>query len=137
MMGGMFPGSGMFLLWLLPLGAIIVVVAVAAFARNGHFATTIRKFFGSTQTGAQSIETQIIKLAAAHAGVLTITDAAMATGLGIQQVEKVLNNMVDGLRVTMRVEDTGVILYEFPEIVERARITGDLESQKNRSDRNT
>ena len=136
-MGGMFPGSGMFLLWLLPLGAIIVVVAVAAFARNGHFATTIRKFFGSTQTGAQSIETQIIKLAAAHAGVLTVTDAAMATGLGIQQVEKVLNNMVDGLRVTMRVEDTGVILYEFPEIVERARITGDLESQKNRSDRNT
>ena len=121
MMGGMFPGAGLFWMWLLPLGALVIALGLVGLVRNGRLASGIRKAFGTTGSSAQSIETQIIKLAAGYAGVLTVTDVALATGLGIQRIEKVLNNMVDGLRVTMRVEDSGMIVYEFPEIVERAR----------------
>jgi hypothetical protein len=41
------------------------------------------------------------------------------TGLDLEQAEKVIESMVDGMRVRMEVDERGVVVYEFPEIIMR------------------
>jgi hypothetical protein len=43
----------------------------------------------------------------------------LATDLSIKQAEAALNEMVDGFRIKMDVKDSGIILYEFSEIVSK------------------
>ena len=38
---------------------------------------------------------------------------------GIREAEEAINSMVDGTHVRMEVEDTGLVVYEFPEIISR------------------
>ena len=39
--------------------------------------------------------------------------------MGIREAEEVINGMVDGTHVRMEVEDSGLVVYEFPEIISR------------------
>ena len=54
--------------------------------------------------------------------ILTVTDVSAGTGLSFEKAEEALTGMVDASRVNMRVTDSGVIVYEFTEILAKNRI---------------
>ncbi len=121
-MGQMFPGFGMLFGWLwllIPLVAIFfgwrLLRALTTRRQRGY-----EKFAPDNMKGRDSsIQNQILKLAFNNRGVLTVTDVVMGTGLSIKDAEEALNGMVDGYRVNMQVKDTGIIVYEFIEIMNR------------------
>lgn len=71
-------------------------------------------------TGA-SMEAEIFKLAYKLKGRLTLSDIIIETGLGVHEAEELIQGMVDNSRVRMEVDDRGMVIYEFPEIMERFR----------------
>lgn len=64
-------------------------------------------------------EHKIFRLADKLRGKLTVSDIVIHTGLGIKEAEDTMNAMVDGIRVKMEVDDRGIVVYEFPEIIAR------------------
>ena len=64
-------------------------------------------------------EGEIFRLADEMKGRLTVSDIVLETDLSIREAEDVINGMVDGTHVRMEVEDNGLVLYEFPEIISR------------------
>ena len=72
-----------------------------------------------SKTRDQHIQYQIMRLAFENDGLLTVTDVVLETELPIKQAEETLNNMVDGYRVKMEVKESGTIVYEFTEIINR------------------
>jgi len=67
----------------------------------------------------QSLEARIFRVAYKRKGRLTISDVVLETGLSIKEAEETVNAMVDGTRVRMEVDDRGLVVYEFPEIMAR------------------
>ncbi|MBN2553809.1 MAG: hypothetical protein JXB06_13610, partial [Spirochaetales bacterium] len=61
----------------------------------------------------------IFRAAYKHEGRLTVSDIVLETDLGLKEAEEVINGMVDGTHVRMEVEDSGLVVYEFPEIISR------------------
>jgi hypothetical protein len=76
-----------------------------------------RRVLGMEQR--KSKEAQIFKLAYRLKGRITISDIVVETGLSIDQSEELIEHMVDGVRVRMEVNQKGMVVYEFPEILER------------------
>jgi hypothetical protein len=70
-------------------------------------------------TRARGIENRIFRAASKRAGRLTVSDIVLETDLSIREAEEVINGMVDGTHVRMEVEDNGLVVYEFPEIISR------------------
>jgi hypothetical protein len=68
---------------------------------------------------SRSIENRIFRAAFKHSGSLTVSDIVLETGLGVREAEEVINGMVDGTHVRMEVQDDGLVVYEFPEIISR------------------
>jgi hypothetical protein len=68
---------------------------------------------------SRGIENRIFRAAFKHEGRLTVSDIVLDTDLGIREAEEVINGMVDGTHVRMEVEDNGLVVYEFPEIISR------------------
>ena len=68
---------------------------------------------------SRSIEGRIFRAALKHSGRLTISDIVMETDLSIREAEEQINSMVDGTHVRMEVEEDGLVVYEFPEIISR------------------
>ena len=68
-------------------------------------------------------ESRIFRLARSQGGAVTVSDVVVETGLDVNAAEAMLDRLVDGLRVTMDVEDDGSVVYSFPEI--RRRIDRD------------
>ena len=64
-------------------------------------------------------EAKIFRLAQQMKGRLTLSDIVIATNLGIKEAERVIDDMVDGVHVSMEVNDKGRVVYEFPEIIAR------------------
>lgn len=76
--------------------------------------------FGSVPSAkSHSLEGQIFRVAYKRKGRLTISDIVLETDLSIREAEQAVNRMVDGLHVKMEVEDSGMVIYEFPEIISR------------------
>ncbi|MBN1836729.1 MAG: hypothetical protein JW820_12815 [Spirochaetales bacterium] len=73
--------------------------------------------FGSVRR--QNLEARIFRLAFKRKGRITVSDVVLETGLGIKESEEAVNAMVDGIRVRMEVDDRGLVVYEFPEIMAR------------------
>jgi len=69
--------------------------------------------------GSRSIENRIFRAAFKHSGSLTVSDIVLETGLGVREAEEVINGLVDGTHVRMEVQDNGLVVYEFPEIISR------------------
>ncbi|HUX14365.1 MAG TPA: hypothetical protein VMW87_15160 [Spirochaetia bacterium] len=67
----------------------------------------------------QSPEATIFKLAYKLKGRVTVSDLVIETGLPVDDAEKLIQQMIDGSRVKMEVDDRGMISYEFPEIMAR------------------
>lgn len=72
----------------------------------------------SAQTG-QSAEATVFKLAYRLKGRVTVSDLVIETGLSVDDAEQLVQQLVDGTRVKMEVDDRGMIIYEFPEIIAR------------------
>ena len=68
---------------------------------------------------SRSIQNRIFRAAYNHKGRLTVSDIVLETDLSIREAEDVINGMVDGTHVRMEVQDNGLVLYEFPEIISR------------------
>ena len=68
---------------------------------------------------SRSIEGRIFRAALKHSGRLTVSDIVLETDLGIREAEEQINGMVDGTHVRMEVQDDGLVVYEFPEIISR------------------
>jgi hypothetical protein len=67
----------------------------------------------------QGMEARIFRLAYKLKGRITISDIVLETDLSVREAEEAANKMVDGLRVTMEIDDRGLVVYEFPEIISR------------------
>ena len=65
----------------------------------------------------ESIERQILNLAKTTDGKLTVTQVAMNTSLSLEDAEKHLQNMVKSGYVHMDVSESGIIIYEFIELI--------------------
>ena len=61
----------------------------------------------------------IFNLAFRLKGRITLSDIIVETGLTVREAEGVIEGMVDGVRVRMEVDQNGMVIYEFPEIISR------------------
>ena len=76
--------------------------------------------FGSTASNqSHGVDGRIFRAAYKRKGRLTISDIVLETDLSMREAEEAINRMVDGLHVKMEVEDSGMVIYEFPEIISR------------------
>ncbi len=76
--------------------------------------------FGSTASNqSHGVEGRIFRAAYKRKGRLTVSDIVLETDLSMREAEEAINRMVDGLHVRMEVEDSGMVIYEFPEIISR------------------
>ena len=64
-------------------------------------------------------EAAIYRLAHDHGGRLTVSELVVGFGISGAQAEQVMQSLTDGARVRMEVSGTGVVWYEFPEILSR------------------
>ena len=69
----------------------------------------------------KNIEGLIFNLAYSLKGKITLSDVIIETGLSMKEAEKIINQMVDGIRIRMEVDDQGLVVYEFPEIIARQK----------------
>jgi hypothetical protein len=66
----------------------------------------------------QSLHLPVLRLAAKRGGRLTVTQVAQDLGWTLPRAEKVLQSMEDGYRVIGDVTPEGVIVYDFPELMQ-------------------
>lgn len=71
----------------------------------------------------QRMQRNVLKLAAAKGGTLTVTEVATDLNLAIPAAEKILTSMDDDLRVRSVISEEGVIVYEFPELRHRKELS--------------
>lgn len=64
-------------------------------------------------------EAKIFKLADQNSGVLTLSDVVVGLGYGVKESERLMDGLIDGLRVRLEVGDDGNVRYEFPELIHR------------------
>lgn len=120
-----------------PFGFIFPLIVFFIFARvaSGYFRSHRRRRWldddefdarlergmaGSIPAGRSgSHEARIFKLAYRLKGRVTVSDIVVETGLGIHEAEQLIESMVDNAHVRMEVDDSGLVTYEFPEIIRR------------------
>ena len=121
MHGGMmfFPWGGGFAgFWLLiPVALFLAMWLLRRVPSAGSRAERKR-----TSPRKMPIQDQVIRLAYRQDGLLTVTDVVAETGLSFKKAEEALNAMVDHARVNMRIDESGIIVYEFTEILAKNRI---------------
>lgn len=70
--------------------------------------------------GNRELEPTIYRLALKLGGRLTVSDVVLETGMSVKESEETLNAIMDGIRVGMEITDTGVVVYEFSELIGRS-----------------
>ncbi len=122
-----FHGGGMFF-WIVPLMLIGLFIRIifrrTRFGRFGGYGLEEDSFPGRIETrekkqDEETTESRIFKLADRLKGRITLSDIVLETGLGMKSAEQAIEEMLDNLRVTMEVDDSGMVFYEFPEIMAR------------------
>ncbi len=81
--------------------------------------STVSRYPAPTQPIKRTGEGEIFRLADKMKGRLTLSDIVIATNLSMHDAESVVEAMVDGVHVTMEVNEVGGVIYEFPEIIAR------------------
>ena len=121
-MGPMFPAFGMFFGWIWVLILPVAIFFGIKFLRRliaGSYRDVGKNGSKSLKNADQSIQNQILRLAFKKRGILTVTDVVLETGTPMREAEEILNDMVDSYRVNMQVNNSGIIVYEFAEIINR------------------
>ncbi len=71
-------------------------------------------FFEETEERiTKSQEKQVLKLAQAKGGVLTVSELALGTSLSLEEADRVLKRFASKGYAQMNVTDSGTLLYEF------------------------
>jgi hypothetical protein len=81
--------------------------------------STVSRYSAPIQPVRKTGEGEIFRLADKMKGRLTLSDIVIATNLSMHDAEQVIESMVDAVHVTMEVNDSGGVVYEFPEIISR------------------
>ena len=68
---------------------------------------------------SESFEKKIFKLPNELKGRLTVSDIVIGTEFGLKEAERRIEEMVDGVNVTIDVTDSGRVVYEFPDIIDK------------------
>jgi hypothetical protein len=68
------------------------------------------------KTLGAALVTQLLELAHAKGGTLTIPEVSMNTDLSLEESEQVLDSLVKRNFVNLRVSKSGAVLYDFPRI---------------------
>jgi len=112
--GSMIWGGG-----LLVFGIGITVLLLALFGGARFFSKwrSTKNDRITLEKAPSIVQQQIFKLAKQNDGKLTVTDVVLETGLSVRQSEETLNSLVDSYRVRMDVDVSGIITYEFSELV--------------------
>jgi predicted transcriptional regulator len=82
----------------------------------------------------QNLHVQIYKLAYTLGGKITVSDIVVETGLDADEAEELIQSMVDNQRVRMEIQDDGLVIYEFPEILRRLNDRSNGKSTENSTD---
>ena len=121
MMHGFAMMGGFSLLWLI----VPLALAGAGAATAVLFAKRRQRGIGRDERQGRRLETdsgfaaRIFTLARENGGELTVSDVVVETGRGPAEVEVAMNALVDGTHVTMEVDESGRVRYEFPELKSR------------------
>lgn len=76
---------------------------------------------GYSHRQARDRQAQLFKLAYRLGGRLTVSDIVIETGMGLTESQAFIDSMVDNSHVRMEVDANGLVIYEFPEIIDRYR----------------
>lgn len=110
-------GMGFSWLWILVPAALILlgIPVVRALVRRDS-----RRGLndgGHDELPSGDTEARIFRLARRHGGRLTVSDVVVETGMPAARAEETLQRLTDGVRVRMEVRDTGIVVYEFAELI--------------------
>ncbi|TVQ37819.1 MAG: hypothetical protein EA384_10990 [Spirochaetaceae bacterium] len=102
-------------------------------SRDGLFPTASdeRELLAQLESGGyayrqlQGRQAQLFRLAQRLGGRLTVSDIVIETGLGVSEAERFIESMVDNAHVRMDIDDNGMVVYDFPEIIARRRRSAD------------
>ena len=112
---GVFFGRGWFLI---PL-AVCIGVILFRMVLSRRQARLRSGQLNDSKISDGSIQNRILHLALKNGAFLTVTDVVIETGLHIKKAEKILNQMVDNIRVIMEVNESGIIVYKFVEVADQ------------------
>jgi len=70
----------------------------------------------------QGLQQQVLRLAQARGGTLTVTEVAAEMDLSLPAAEKILTSMDDGFRIRSEISRDGILYYEFPEVLHRREL---------------
>ena len=87
------------------------------FSRTGE--KNVTDYYSKPKKEIKDQEHKIFDLAFRNKGRVTLSEIILETGLGMKKAEKLINSMVDDLRVRMEIDDKGLVYYEFPEIMDK------------------
>lgn len=98
---------------------IAPLVLAAAAGTGAYLVTTNARERSQRRSEAllAALAPRVLKLAHERGGRLTVTQVAADLGWPMRRAERVLESLEDGLRVNSEVSDSGVIVYEFRELL--------------------
>jgi hypothetical protein len=97
--------------------AVAAIIAAAGAGTGGIGLWESRRFRKRAERLERSVsERRLVDLAAAHAGILRVTDVAQSLRIPREDAEELLDHLVDEVRVSMQVTDEGEIQYVFREV---------------------
>ena len=107
----------------------IIGIALVARALSQVFRTVLRDEpearvvniprIGAGLAPTRTTESRVFSLAYHLGGWVTLSDVVMETGLGLADAETLMDRMVDELHVRMTIDEEGLVIYEFPEVIHR------------------
>ena len=99
--------------WGLVMGLGILIVAFSGllwkFAKMSEEASRLRKY--------RKQQSAILKLSIKKGGCLTVTEAAAGTNMTVEDAEMILKRLTEQGSVEIKVSDSGVIVYRFPDVL--------------------
>ena len=104
-------------------GTVVVGISIGLVGASS-FAWGWRALHQRREGLLQSLQTGVLRVAAARGGRLTATDVASDLGVTLPAAERVLFSMDDGFRVRSKVTDEGLLVFDFPEIQVRSLSEG-------------
>lgn len=108
-----------FMSLLFPFVFIVAGIGLVAGARRvltARSARTPQEHYRA-EPDSNRLEPTIYRLAKRMGGRITVTDVVIEAGISGREAERVLQEMTDGLRVRMDVDDRGLVTYEFSELI--------------------
>ena len=79
---------------------------------------------------ARNLDGRIFRLAQLRGGQLTLSDVVVETGLSVKNAEQYMETLSDGTHVSLEVDESGRMIYLFPEIIARKRIDPDERNEE-------